>query len=131
MNLIRRCCFLLSVFALGLMISAVAYGQTAASAAPPPSAAELKDTAAKAPSTADLAKGDPGGSMTGTINDVPVSDSKTGLTAGDVANQVGQNKIAINFTWTLIAAFLSCSCRQDSQWSNRASAASRTPTIPT
>ena len=112
MNLIRRFCLLLSVLGLGLMISAVAYGQAAApaapaaAAAPPPSAAELKDAAAKAPSTADLAKGDPGGSLTGTITDVPVSDSKTGLTLGDTANQVGQNKIAINFTWTLIAGFL-------------------------
>jgi len=58
MNLIRRFCLLLSVLGLGLMISAVAYGQAAApaapaaAAAPPPSAAELKDAAAKAPSTA-------------------------------------------------------------------------------
>lgn len=44
--------------------------------------------------------------MTGTVSDVPVSDSKTGLTLGDVANQVGQNKIGINFTWTLICGFL-------------------------
>src|SRR5258708_4925259 len=56
--------------------------------------------------TTDLAKGDPGGSLTGTINDVPVSDPKVGATLGDVANQVGQNKIAINFTWTLITGFL-------------------------
>src|SRR6266699_2831229 len=110
MNLIRRCCSFL-ILALGLMMSVMAYGQAAAPAAapvaaPPPSAAELKDTAAKAPSTADLAKGDPGGSLTGTINDVPVSDTKAGLTAGDVANQVGQNKIGINFTWTLVCGFL-------------------------
>jgi len=110
MNLIRRCCSFL-ILALGLMMSVMAYGQAAAPAAapvaaPPPSAAELKDTAAKAPATADLAKGDPGGSLTGTINDVPVSDTKTGLTAGDVANQVGQNKIAINFVWTLVTGFL-------------------------
>ncbi len=70
------------------------------------SAAELKDAAGKAPTTAILANGDPGGSITGTINDVPVSDSKAGLTLGDVANQVGQNKIGINFTWTLITGFL-------------------------
>ena len=37
---------------------------------------------------------------------MPVSDTKTGLTLGDVANQVGQNKIGINFTWTLICGFL-------------------------
>ncbi len=110
MNLIRRCCTFL-ILALALMVSVMAYGQAAApSAAPaaaaPPSAAELKDTAAKAPATTDLAKGDPGGSLTGTINDVPVSDPKTGLTVGDVANQVGQNKIGINFTWTLVCGFL-------------------------
>ncbi len=68
--------------------------------------AELKADAAAAPSTATLANGDPGGSITGTINDVPVADSKVGVTLGDVANQVGQNKIAVNFTWTLITGFL-------------------------
>ena len=50
--------------------------------------------------------GDPGGSLTGTVSDVAVSDSTKGLTIGDVVNQVGQNKIAINFMWTLIAGFL-------------------------
>ena len=75
---------------------------------PPPSAAntELKDAAAKAPSTADLQKGDPGGTLTGTISDVPAADSKVGVTVPDVANQVGQNKIAVNFTWTLVTGFL-------------------------
>ena len=38
--------------------------------------------------------------------DVTVSDSKAGLSIADLANQVGQNKIAINFTWTLICGFL-------------------------
>jgi Amt family ammonium transporter len=70
------------------------------------SAAELKDAAGKAPTTAVLANGDPGGAITGTVNDVPVSDSKAGLTLADVANQVGQNKIGINFTWTLVTGFL-------------------------
>jgi Amt family ammonium transporter len=79
-----------------------------AQSAPPPaaSAAELKDAAAKAPTTADLQKGDPGGSLTGTINDVPAADPKAGVTLPDVANMAGQNKIAINFTWTLITGFL-------------------------
>jgi len=77
-----------------------------ADATPSASAAELKDAAAKAPSTATLANGDPGGALTGTINDVPVSDAKAGVTLSDVANQVGQNKIGINFTWTLITGFL-------------------------
>ena len=68
--------------------------------------AELKSAAAKAPSTATLANGDPGGTLTGTINDVPAADAKAGVTVTDVANQVGQNKIAVNFTWTLITGFL-------------------------
>jgi Amt family ammonium transporter len=58
------------------------------------------------PSAEERAQGDPGGTLTGTVSDVAVSDSTTGLTVGDVVNQVGQNKIAINFTWTLIAGFL-------------------------
>ena len=68
--------------------------------------AELKSAAAKAPSTATLANGDPGGTLTGTISDVPAADAKAGVTVSDVANQVGQNKIAVNFTWTLITGFL-------------------------
>jgi Amt family ammonium transporter len=77
-----------------------------ADAAPSASAAELKDAASKAPTTSTLAEGDPAGTITGTVSDVPVSDSKAGLSLGDVANQVGQNKIGINFTWTLICGFL-------------------------
>jgi ammonium transporter, Amt family len=50
--------------------------------------------------------GDPDGSLTGTAADVAVSDTKKGLTVSDLVNQVGQNKIAINFTWTLITGFL-------------------------
>src|SRR5260370_16106517 len=112
MKLIRTCSLCLCVLALALMLGATALGQAAAPAAapaapaPPPSAAELKDTAAKAPTTTQLQAGDPGGSLTGTVNDVPVSDPKTGLTLGDTANQVGQNKIAINFVWTLVTGFL-------------------------
>jgi Amt family ammonium transporter len=66
----------------------------------------LKSAAGTAPTTATLANGDPGGSLTGTINDVPPADAKVGVTLADVANQVGQNKIGINFTWTLITGFL-------------------------
>lgn len=68
--------------------------------------ADLKAAAAAAPTTANLQQGDPGGTLTGTINDVPVSDAKAGVTVGDVANQVGQNKIAVNFVWTLVTGFL-------------------------
>ena len=91
---------------LAFLLTACAGIVARADAAPSASAAELKDAAAKAPTTATLANGDPGGSLTGTINDVPPADAKAGVTLADVANQVGQNKIGINFTWTLITGFL-------------------------
>ncbi len=91
---------------LAIVLTASAGFVASASAAPSASAIELKDAAGKAPTTALLANGDPGGTITGTISDVPVSDAKAGITLGDVANQVGQNKIAVNFVWTLIAGFL-------------------------
>jgi ammonium transporter, Amt family len=108
-------CIGLCVLTLSLALGVVVYAQTApaaapAAAAPPPALApadaQLKDAAGKAPSMADLAKGDPGGTITGTINDVPAADSKAGVTLPDVANQVGQNKIAVNFVWTLVTGFL-------------------------
>src|SRR5204862_240603 len=52
------------------------------------------------------AKGDPDGGLTGTVSDIAVGDAKKGLAIGDVLNQIGQNKIAINFMWTLITGFL-------------------------
>jgi Amt family ammonium transporter len=99
-----RFAFCICAIAVVLLTGArvVAHADTAPSA----SAAELKDAASKAPATTTLAAGDPGGAITGTISDVPVTDTKTGLTLSDVANQVGQNKIGINFTWTLICGFL-------------------------
>jgi len=99
-----------------------AQGQTPAPAAAPAAPAEAAAAAPAAPSPVpitdadvkgvaapdpkDLAKGDPGGSMTGTVTDVVVSDTKKGLTIGDLVNQAGQNRIAINFVWTLVAGFL-------------------------
>lgn len=69
--------------------------------------APLDVTPAAPPVPAELAaKGDSEGSKTGTVNDIAVSDAKKGLTLADVLNQVGQNKIGINFTWTLITGFL-------------------------
>ncbi len=68
--------------------------------------APLDVKAAQPPSTDELAKGDPGGTKTGTVSDVVVSDSKKGLTLADTVNQVGQNRIAINFVWTLVTGFL-------------------------
>ena len=62
--------------------------------------------AAATPSADEMAKGDPGGIKTGTANDVVAADTKKGLTLADLVNQVGQNRIAINFVWTLITGFL-------------------------
>src|SRR5579884_2208455 len=61
---------------------------------------------ANLPTPAQMAKGDPGGTLTGNVNDVPISNSKTGLTIADALNQIGQNRIAINFVWTLVTGFL-------------------------
>jgi Amt family ammonium transporter len=116
-KIVQYGCLSLCLLALSLALGIVAHAQTPAPAAVPPAAAtpapalapadaQLKDAAGKAPSTADLAKGDPGGTITGTINDVPAADSKAGVTLPDVANQVGQNKIAANFIWTLVTGFL-------------------------
>jgi ammonium transporter, Amt family len=102
----RRFRFTSCICALAVVLMACAGVVARADAAPSASAAELKDAAGKAPTTATLAAGDPGGALTGTISDVPVSDAKAGLTLSDVANQVGQNKIGINFTWTLVCGFL-------------------------
>src|SRR6266481_639702 len=80
----------------------------AASPAPPPSVPVTTGDirGISGPSPADLAKGDPGGTLTGTVNDIPVSDTKAGLTLADVVNTVGQNRIAINFVWTLVTGYL-------------------------
>ena len=102
----RTARFASCICALAIVLSAGAGIVASANAAPSASAAELKDAAAKAPTTAQLANGDAGGTITGTISDVPVSDPKTGITLGDVANQVGQNKIGVNFVWTLLCGFL-------------------------
>lgn len=83
----------------------------AAAPTPPPPApamdAPLDTKAAQPPSTDDLgAKGDAAGTSTGTVSDVVAADTKKGLTLADVVNQAGQNRIAINFVWTLVTGFL-------------------------
>lgn len=111
-----KCCLWTAVVLL-LVCGLPAWGQAAAPASATPAAAPPKaaptmdeplDTkAAQPPSTDDLAaKGDPGGTSTGTVSDVLPADAKKGLTLADVVNQVGQNRIGINFTWTLITGFL-------------------------
>ena len=79
----------------------------AAPAAPTPAAITADDLKAVAgPKAEDRANGDPDGALTGTVGDIAVADTTVGLTIGDVANQIGQNKIAINFIWTLVTGFL-------------------------
>jgi Amt family ammonium transporter len=86
--------------------ASAAAAQTAAKAPPPApiTEADLKNVAGPKPD--ELAKGDPGGTMTGSVNDIVVSDPKKGLTLADLVNMVGQNRIAVNFVWTLITGYL-------------------------
>jgi ammonium transporter, Amt family len=102
---------------LFLLIS-MAWLLTVASPGQPPAPAPAAPAAAPVPLTdQDLksvdtpkpevrAKGDPDGALTGNVSDIVVSDAKKGLTVADVVNQIGQNRIAINFTWTLLTGFL-------------------------
>ena len=94
-----------------LTIAAMAawLGLAQTSAPPPAAPAAITTTDVKSvdtPKPEARLKGDPDGSLTGTVSDIAVSDSKKGLTIADALNQVGQNKIAINFMWTLIAGFM-------------------------
>ena len=88
-----------------------AQAQQAASSAAAPAAAAMPITnadlkAITGPKAEDLAKGDPGGNLTGSVRDIVVSDPKEGLTLADLVNMVGQNRIAINFVWVLITGYL-------------------------
>ena len=89
---------------LGLVALAAPAGAAEEAPALPLTSADLKGIST--PSADDLAKGDPGGTLTGTAADIVMADPKAGLTLADVVNQVGQNRIAINFVWTLVAGFL-------------------------
>jgi ammonium transporter, Amt family len=80
-----------------------------AAAAPAPKPVPITDAdvaGAPVPTADARSKGDPDGSLTGTAGDVSATDPKKGVTIGDLVNQVGQNKIAINFVWTLVTGFL-------------------------
>lgn len=84
---------------------AQAPAQSSASGAPAPiTSNDVKSVDAPKPEV--RLKGDPDGGLTGTVADISVSDSKKGLTIADALNQIGQDKIAINFVWTLITGFL-------------------------
>ncbi len=81
----------------------------APAAAPAPAPVMITDQEIKntpTPSADARAKGDPDGALTGNVSDIVVSDSKKGLTVEDALNQIGQNRVAVNFVWTLVAGFL-------------------------
>src|SRR5438132_11976667 len=109
----------LSLLAAGaLLLGSISWGQQPAPAPEPPkdqppaaapAAAPMMITdqdikGLSAPPAEARGKGDPAGTITGTVADVIVSDPVTdktpkakGLSIGDVVNQVGQNRVAINF----------------------------------
>jgi len=64
------------------------------------------DAKAAQPRPRPIWQGRPGGTKTGTVNDVRAADATKGVTLADVVNQAGQNRIAINFVWTLVTGFL-------------------------
>jgi ammonium transporter, Amt family len=102
------CCFGLLV---GVHAQAPAPAENQPAAAAPPAAAAapipIADTDLKAAVVAsDRANGDPAGDLTGNATDIAVADPKKGLTVADVLNQVGANRIGVNFTWTLLCGFL-------------------------
>jgi Amt family ammonium transporter len=100
-----------------LLLAGTARGQTsppAAEVSAPPAAstpsagAPISDADIKAigATTTDRKNGDPDGSLTGTASDIAVADAAKGLTLTDVLNQIGANRIGVNFTWTLLCGFL-------------------------
>src|SRR5258708_3492139 len=106
----------LCLAALGLAQTPAAPAPATPAAAPSPPPVMITDQDIKgipSPDAKARSNGDPDGSLTGNVSDVAVADPITdktpkakGLTIGDIANQVGQNKVAINFVWTLVTGFL-------------------------
>src|SRR5256884_3176606 len=105
---------LLLVLVVTLCCASLGFSQTpaapaAATPAPAPASKAITEAdlaGAPVPSADARSKGDPDGALTGSASDITVTDTKKGITIGDLANQVGQNKIAINFVWTLVTGFL-------------------------
>src|SRR5437763_13340346 len=117
----KKTSLLLLAFLLSLATATLAIAQAPAvppATCRPPASAPVPITDADlkgipAPDPEARANGDTDGGLTGNASDVAVADPITdktpkakGLTIGDIANQVGQNKIAINFVWTLVTGFL-------------------------
>ncbi|MGH9504648.1 MAG: ammonium transporter [Terriglobales bacterium] len=107
---LKPCLWVAIVTLLVCGLPAWAQGQTAAPSAPaaasPPPLAVDAPLPVSGPSADDLAAGDPSGTKTGTANDVVHADPAKPLTLIDLVNQAGQNRIAINFVWTLVTGFL-------------------------
>ncbi|MEP6716511.1 MAG: ammonium transporter [Terriglobia bacterium] len=99
---------LISAIIVFASIAGLAHAQApapaAATASAPITTDDLKNV--DTPKTEVRIKGDPDGGLTGNVSDISVGDAKKGLTVADTLNQIGQNKVAINFVWTLIAGFL-------------------------
>src|SRR5262249_18421057 len=94
------CRFLLGLWALlgAMSLSSVVLADTSAAPAQAPGTQgtvvlNAKEYADANPSAKIADQGDPGASLTGNPSDVTVADPKVGLTVGDLAAQVGQNKI--------------------------------------
>ena len=96
----RRVLWTPLIMAAGLVIVGTINNSTLARDGVAPVSTSQAATAIPAPQL------DPGGGDTGGVTDVPVSDTKVGLTLNDVADRVGKNKISINIVWTLITGFL-------------------------
>jgi Amt family ammonium transporter len=97
----------------------VAQAQTTTNAAPPPAEGSAATTPAEtaAPAAANKYAGDPGGGTTGNINDLATAgslvddDTKAKIKASGpgvqfLADNIGQNRVAINMVWLLMAGFL-------------------------
>src|SRR5262249_11449700 len=116
-NMTMKKVLLAAAITWGIGLLGAARAQPPAPAPEPPTAAQAPGAAPtpitdadieglEAPKAEEKAKGDPAGTITGTVGDIPVGDMKKGLTLADVVNQIGQNQIAINFVWTLVTGFL-------------------------
>src|SRR5262245_46572524 len=108
---LRPC--LLAILTALLVCGLPAWAQSVASAPAPATTAPATSTIAadtvlpvSGPSADEQAAGDASGTKTGTANDVVKADPSKGITLNDLVNQVGQNRIGINFTWTLVCGFL-------------------------
>ncbi len=102
------------LFSTNCLGTRMALAQTASATEPPPA----QGSAATAP--ADDAKkyaGDPGGGTTGNMNDMSTAgsliddDTKAKITASGpgmqfMADNIGQNRVAINMMWLLLCGFL-------------------------